>query len=167
MLPFAVAPASAGPHPSATTPCTSGSASASAPPAAPVKPAAPLPLPAGVEMSVDQGGTKYTCSNPTAEIIDPDASNPRLIVWADCPSGRLSSVTWPTKLPGAVQGDKYALRFGDWNATKGTVTVTKLGVVGDVVEGSIDAMMSARLNRDPVRIRASFRATRTADRHSP
>lgn len=131
-----------------------------------------MPLPPLGQVTLDEGGPKSTCINATAEILDPTASSPRFILWADCPDGRLSMVVYPTELPGTAKGPP-GLRFQDpktgstWSSTDGSLTVTALGNVGGVVEGNLVSTMSARLNQSAFSLKGSFRAKRTPDRFSP
>jgi hypothetical protein len=47
------------------------------------------------------------------------------------------------------------------------VRVTKLGKVGEVIEGELHAAMQPRLNEEPLIVEGRFRVCRTPDRFSP
>ncbi|WP_437550616.1 hypothetical protein WME97_07365 [Sorangium sp. So ce367] len=109
---------------------------------------------------------------PYAEVLDPDAKAPRLIL-DSCGAGGtyFDIVATGLKLPGELE--VIRVRFLDpktgseWTSDTAKLRVTEFTSVGAPVKGTFEATMSARLNRPAERIRGTFSLPRAPDRYPP
>lgn len=168
-----------------TLPRTAGSASPSAEPGtAPPKRGSSIGGDGYIEIEQDgsvhrlQGKCQSTYEvddpmpGPYAEVLDPDAKAPRLILHSCGASGtHFDIVATGLRLPGKL--DVIRVRFSDantgaeWTSDSAKLVVTEFTNVGAPVKGTFEAIMSARLNRPVERIRGAFSLPRAPDRYRP
>jgi hypothetical protein len=109
---------------------------------------------------------------PYVEVLDPNTASPRVILDACGSNGvYLDIVGNARKLPGDVTPMRLRIMdirtHEDWEASDVEFRVTEFGAPGRPVAGTFRGTMSARLNRDPVPIRGTFRVVRAPDRYAP
>lgn len=109
---------------------------------------------------------------PYVEVLDPNTASPRVILDACGSDGvYLDIVGNALKLPGNVTPMHLRIMdiqtHEDWEATDVEFVVTEFGAPGKPVAGTFRGTMSARLNRDSVPIRGTFRVVRAPDRYAP
>ena len=109
---------------------------------------------------------------PYVEVLDPNTASPRVILDACGSDGVYFDIVGNAlKLPGDVTPKRLRIldvQTGEeWEATGVEFRVTEFGEPGTPVAGTFRGTMSARLNRDPVPIRGSFRVLRAPDRYAP
>ncbi len=109
---------------------------------------------------------------PYAEVLDPDSNTPRFIIDSCGASGVPFSIVGTTvKLPGPVKGASLSFRDPatgqEWLSESVKLEVTKFGDINQMVAGTFEAVMGARLNRPAVTIRGRFELPRAADRYRP
>ena len=109
---------------------------------------------------------------PYVEVLDPNTASPRVILDACGSDGVYFDIVGNAlKLPGDVTPKRLRIldiQTGEeWEATGVEFRVTEFGAPGKPVAGTFRGTLSARLNRDPVPIRGSFRVVRAPDRFAP
>jgi hypothetical protein len=109
---------------------------------------------------------------PYVEVLDPNTASPRVILDACGSDGvYLDIVGNALKLPGDVTPMRLRIMdiqtHEDWEASDVEFRVTEFGAPGKPVAGTFRGTMSARLNRDPLHIRGTFRVVRAPDRYAP
>jgi hypothetical protein len=113
-----------------------------------------------------------SAKQPYLEVLDPNTASPRVILDACGSNGVYFDIVGNAlKLPGDVTPKRLRIldvQTGEeWEATGVEFRVTEFGAPGAPVAGTFRGTMSARLNRDPVPIRGSFRVLRAPDRYAP
>ncbi|HEX6764898.1 MAG TPA: hypothetical protein VF103_05455, partial [Polyangiaceae bacterium] len=109
---------------------------------------------------------------PYVEVIDPNTASPRVILTACGSDGVYFDIVGNAlKLPGKVTPMELRIMdiktHEDWKADNVEFDVTEFGAPGKPIAGTFRGTMSARLNRDPVPIRGTFRVVRAPDRYAP